>query len=385
MRVVDEQLDADVAGSSSGDRIEVNAWRGSDLLAAYLPVKSFQIGWDASRQVQAQASFVFADPENVLSPRRLDDALAPFGSKLQVTWVSGNTGIRVPFGWYRIGPAVDPDESWLIRKGADGSDVLRPTGGSTIAVPANDLTQIAVDARLDAEPKPAGATCLGEVARLLEEICPVTVDALVSDETAPSTLVYSEERMDAVEDHLTRVRAVARMSGSGELEVIPDAGLDPVWEIAGGENGVLIKAANSLSAEGVYNAVVSNSTNSANEQIVGRAYNGSGPLAWGGPFGKIPIFHQSIATTQTGVNADAESILQDRIHVGQIPITVECLMHPGLQLHDRVTLQIPGTLDAIVGSVRAMTAAGADGLVSKRTTLTVMVDGDDFDALRRAA
>jgi hypothetical protein len=385
MRVVDEQLDADVAGSSSGDRIEVNAWRGTNLLASGLLVKSFQIGWDASRQVQAQASFVFADPENTLSPRRLDDALAPFGSQLQVTWISGNTGIRVPFGWYRIGPAVDPDESWIIRKNAAGEDVLRPTGGSMITVPANDLTQIAVDARLDAEPKPDGATCLEEVERLLEDICPVTVDSSVVDKTTPSTLVYAEERMDAVEDHLTRVRAVARMSGDAEFEVIPDTGLDPVWEIAGGENGVLIRAASSLSSEGVFNSVVSNSTNSTNEQIVGRAYQGSGPLQWGGPFGKIPIFHQSIATTQEGVNADAESILEDRIHVGQVPLTVECLMHPGLQLHDRVTLQIPGSLDSIVGSVRSMTAAGADGLVSKRTTLTVLVDGDAFDALRRAA
>jgi len=98
-------LDAEVASSSFGDRLEVNAWYDGELVAEHLDVLDWSIGWDATRQVQGQSSWTFADPEGTLAPWALDDALAPGGAQLQVTWVLAVRVLRfrlVGIGFVRL-------------------------------------------------------------------------------------------------------------------------------------------------------------------------------------------------------------------------------------------------------------------------------------------
>lgn len=384
MRVTSELLDGDVAGSGAADRIVVHAWRGGQLLVSDLPVRSFSLGWDDSRQVQGQASFTFADPGGSLAPRSLDGALAPFGSQLQVTWVSGASGIEVPLGWWRI-RSTDPTEQWVVRRNAAGERVPVPGGGGVVEVAADELLCIPASLdRLDAETVPAGATCLGEVERLLEGIMPVDVDDAIEDKPVPASLVYEEGRMDAVEDHLGRVGARYRMGPGGELEVVPEAGVGPVWTVEGGESGALISLGRSYSDQSVYNAAVSTSQTDDGEQLVGRAYRDEGPLAYEGPFGRVIIFHQAIATTQSGVEADARTLLANRHQTSEVPLSVACLLHPGLQINDIVTLIAPSSqgMVELPGRVAAMSMAGTDGYVSKNSSLTVMVTSDRLDAVR---
>ena len=400
-------LDVEVASSSFGDRLEVNAWYGGELVAEHLDVLGWSIGWDATRLVQGQSSWTFADPEGTLAPWALDDALAPGGAQLQVTWVSGSTGLEVPVGWYRIRSA-DPRETWRLVSyapvpedpsaygaGAYGSGTYGvvstsippvtkwvPGGGGQVTITADDLTCIPAELdRLDAEPVVA-STSIAEAVRLLEGVIAVSVDAAVDDSPIPASLVYEDGRMDAVEDHLTRCHAVHRMGPAADLEVLPEAGGDPVWTIAGGDEGVLISTARTMSDEGLYNAATSTAESIAGSDaapLVGRAYLDSGALRWGPgtPFGRRVIFHQSPANTQSGVDADAATLLANRQVTGEVELTVECLTHPGLQLFDVVTLVAPSTAGEfpIEGRVTSMKISGG-AVIAKRMVLGVAVTAE---------
>lgn len=390
MRVTDPDLDTEVAASSFNDRLEVNAWYDGELVAADLQIVSWSISWDATREVQAQTSWQIADPDGTLAPWTMADSLAPGGAQLQVTWISGSTGTEVPLGWYRIREAT-PQESWRLASKADGSPQWTTSGGGTVPVQADDLTCIPGDLdRLDAEPV-VESTSLGEVVRLLSDTMPVTVDPAVVDRNVSASLVYEDQasRMSAVTDHLTQCSAVARMGPTAELEVVPEAPGDPVWTIAGGRDGVLIEFSRSMSDDGVYNAVVSTAeptgTGEDAVQLVGRDYLDSGPLRFGGPFGNRKMWHQSPATTQAGVDSDARTTLANRQATGEVVLTVTCLMHPGLQLFDVVTLVPPSTEGefGINGRVVSMSigSAGSEALVSKQMVLGVAVTADDMDAL----
>ena len=374
MRVESLDLDAEIAGTTTGDRLEVHAWRDGVLVAQDLDVSSWGLGWDADRQVQGQTTITVADPDGLLAPWGMSDPLGPGGSRLQVTWVSGLSGTRVPLGWWRI-RRPDPRETWLTYNLGDGRAV-RIAGGGSVTIQADEETASAVLARLDAEVIRA-ATCVAEVRRLMQDICPVVAHPDVVDGPVPGSLVYGDGRMDAVEDLLSVIDATYRMGPDGAMELVPTAGVGPVWTLAGGEDGVLVSLSRSLSDDGVYNAAISTGETPDGRPLIGRAYIRSGPLRWGGPYGKVPIFHRAIATTQAGVDADAETLLANRIASGEVDLTVTCLTHPGLQIQDRVTVIAATTagelpLEGRVVGMR-MTSATSDAGTTPSKTMSLRV------------
>ena len=191
-------------------------------------------------------------------------------------------------------------------------------------------------------------------------------------------------RMDAVEDLLDAVHATCRMGPDGALEVVPVGGVStPVWTIAGGDAGVLVDLRRSLSDEGVFNAAVSEGETPAGLPLIGRAYVPAGPLEWGGPFGRVPVFHNAVAQTQAGVTADASTLLSNRIAAGEVDLAVACLTHPGVQLHDPVVVVAATTAGdaALVGRVVRMRMSSAGSIPAKSMTLSVRVKVDDLEAV----
>ncbi|WP_263120864.1 hypothetical protein [Cellulomonas sp. RIT-PI-Y] len=379
-----ELLVDEVTGTTVGDVVEATVWRGGQLVAEGVELSSWSLDWDADRQVQGQGSFTVADPDGELAPWGMGDALAPGGSRMQLTWVSGTTAARVPMGWWRLRRSV-PAEQWRIA-GA-GESARRVSGGGSVDIDADELTCIPAELdRLDAEGQPAaGATCLSEVRRLLADIMPVVVTDGVADRTVPSSLTYSDGRWDAVEDLLTQVGAVYRMVGDGSLAILPSTLGDSVWTIRGGDDGALVDVQRALSDEQVYNAVVSRGTTAAGAPLAGRAYLQTGPLTWGvnTPFGRRHLIHNSIAQTASGVQADANTRLSTASSSGQIDLPVQCLAHPGIQVHDAVTV-IAATAagDApLVGRVVRKRLSSAGQVPAKSMTLSVRVNVADLEVV----
>lgn len=385
MRVVSADLDAEVAGTSAGDTLEVSAWRGGALVAANLLVSAWSLSWDVSREVQGQATLTISDPDGTLAPWGMGDALGPGGSLLSIAWVSGASGIRVPLGWWRIRKS-SPTEAWRVYNTSAGPQ--RVSGGAWVQVQADEALMAAASiCRMDAEAVPSGATAFAELARILRDYGAVDTSSAPADVTIPASYVYPESRSSSVGDLLDMAYAVGRAGPDGALQVVPVAGVGPVWTVQGGDAGALVDFARQLDDAGTYNAAVSKGTAADGTALVGRAYTTTGPLTYGGPFGKVPIFHQAIATTQAGVDQDAATLLAQQNTSGTVDLAVTCLAHPGVQPHDLVTVVAPTVVGdtSLVGRVVSMSWSSAQSdagtTPGKVMTLTVRVPYDALEAV----
>ena len=380
-----DDLAAEVAGTSVGDTLRVTVWRGGNVAADNLDVSAWSLGWDATRQVHGQATLTIADPDGLLAPWAWDDALAPGGSRLTLTYTFGASGTTVPLGWWRI-RKVTPVEQW--RTYSVGGDVRRVAGGGTVTIAADEETASVVLDRLDpAQRTPTTTTALAEVRRLLADYMGLVVDPSLTDRTLPAGFTYAEGRMDAVEDLLDMLGATHRMAGDRTLQAVPIAGTSAGWTIDGGDDGALVSLGRTLDDNGVYNAVISSGQDPSGNPLVGRAYVTNGPLTWQGDYGRVPVFHQAIATSATGVQADAVTSLATLQAAGEVLLPVECLTHPGVQLHDVLTViaATPAGDAALTGRVTAMTMTSATSdsgtTPAKRMTLTVAVGSGELAAV----
>lgn len=396
MRAMSEAALSALTGSRSGERLICHIWYDGAVVAPDVDISDWRIESDGSRQVRTRVSLTATDPDGMLAPWGVDDPLGVGGARAQLIYALTATE-TVDLGWYRI-TTSDPAENWTLRRitdpatGEEKSQVW-VSGGAQIPVGADDLTALAVADRLLAAESPgAGSTVLSEVRRLLSGIMPVTVAAEVTDRAVATSTVFERERMDAVEDLLAMISCTHRMTGDGQLEVYPTAPGTPVWEVAGGDDGVMVSLRRSQSADGLYNAAVSEGATPDGRQLIGRAFETTGPLRWEGPHWRRPVFHAAtgILTTQAAVDADATSILAGSLRGRTVDLSITCLPHPGLQSGDVVTVASPtvtGAAIALTGVVRKTGLRGSAAGVSPMT-MTVECAYEDVQtvaaAIRRA-
>jgi len=382
MRPHSRQVADALAGSQGEVRLVVDAWRGGVTVAEDLPVAEWEISWDVTRQVQAQARVTVSDESGVLAPWAPDDPLGAGGTRLRCRYRMVDVGQDVQLEWLRL---VRPEtvESWRIHP----RTLAWLSTGATVTLGAESLTwQARAERFLGPQSPQVTASTLAEVARLLQDIVPLGSTAGITDKPVSSTVIYGSGRMDAVEDLLASLDATHRMSADGLLDVVPIAGAagDPTF-LVGGDEGVLVDVSRSQDAEGLYNAAVSTSTTEDGKQLVGIATLNDSALRFGGPHGRIPAFHgANLAKTQAMVDADAATYLATRTTAQRAVLPVTCLPNPALQVRDPVRLMIPvpGTPDGLPldGIVETMRLSGRASSVHPMT-LSVSVPTDALQVI----
>lgn len=379
-----------LAGSRSGDGVRAFAWYDGQLVGpeAGLPISDWGLNY-ADQQVQGQFTATIDDPDGELAPWAVDDPLGVGGPRLQVIYTLP-LGYTVDIGWFRIASNA-PAESWRVyRLGEHGDDLRFVSGGGRVPITADDLTRLAVRARLLApDSPPAGATVLSEVRRLLRDIMPVAVAPGVTDVAVPRTLVYERERMNAVEDLVARIDAGCRMTNDGQLEVYPLAKTDPVWQVVGGDEGVLISVQREQSIDGLNNAWVVEGQDDDGRQLIGRAFEDAGPLRYTGPHGPDPYFQAStgLLKTQSAVDFAAQTLRANQRAARSVDLVVECLPHPGLQIGDWVLVANPvvaGDPVPLVGRVTAIRLRGSAAAGVSPMVLTVACGYAEVQAVAQA-
>lgn len=401
MRDLDERTAAILAGSRGGDHLTVSVWYDGRLAHPDpLPVGSWSVKWDDTRQVKGVLALDVHDKTGRLSPWLPDDVLGVGGSRLQVAYQVGGGGGEVSLGWFRIVKTA-PQDLWQLRlvpdlghrnvdsEVPDDMRLVSVAMGSTIPVDAEDMAVVIKNDRLLAPESPRGfsPTVVGEVTRLLGDIVPVTVLAGVEDMPVPRSVIYERERLDAVEDLLARIDAGWRMNGNGEFEVYPLSDTAIKWELRGGEGGMLIQVDREQTLDGLENYFVSDGTrkalNSKGEEVDlpvrGISAVGSGPLRVDGPHGRFPAFRSSpLITSQNMADADARTFRSNHVASRTIDLQVSCLPQPALELGDYVTVAHPvvdGRRVQLAGRVLSMELSGSEAAVNEmRLTVTCGAD-----------
>ncbi|WP_188043661.1 hypothetical protein [Changpingibacter yushuensis] len=372
-----------MTGSRQGEQILLSAWLDGLCTVAELPVSSWKITDDSTRQVRRQFTADVSN-EGDLIPLLVTDPLAPAGQRIAATYVLGD-GTSCPLGEFKL-TSAQPSASWRITRNTNGSKLV--STGVHVSLTADDLTHDVKAARLLApESPPTGATAKSEIMRLLDGLLPVVIDSAITDVSVSTSTVWEQERMDAVDDLVAKLGAVARMGSDAALHVDPIL-TDPVWQVYGGDEGVMVSIDHQLSIDGLYNAAISTSSGTDTE-ITGVAYIQSGPLRWDGPLGHRPIFHSSpLITTQAMADKDAATYLSTTTASQAVTLSIVCLPHPGLQSGDHVTVGIPidGRTDFlhVAGTVESLTLQGtAAGLLPMELSVIVAVE-DLAQAVRYA-
>ncbi len=369
-------LDA-LAGSVPDARLTVAAWYDGTLREPSLPVSTWSVGWDGADKtlVQGKASITVTDPTGRLAPWGFDEPLSAAGSRLLLTFRCGVEAVDL--GWFTVSDN-QPTEQWRIV----GPNLQWVSGGASIPVQADDLTLEIQDSEFIApEAPPTGATVVSEIRRLLAGLCPVIFTG-VTDAPVPASIVYKDDRLAAVQDLARVVGARYRMTGNGSLEVFPLTKTAPVWTVQGGDTGALVSLNRQQSRKDLINGVLSTS-NDPSLEIRALATIQAGPLRWDGPLKRKLARHNAIATTRDGVQADAQTYLNNTATLKTIALTVLCVPHPGVQTGDWVRIAQPTIkgvafpLDGIVTNVQLKGSSSGDDPIQ----ITVQCAIEDVQAV----
>jgi hypothetical protein len=279
-----------------------------------------------------------------------------------------------------------------LQAGFLGTNVL-VSGGAQIQITAYDVGIMAANSKLLApeSPQGGGASIVSEITRLMDGIAPVVVLPGVTDRTVNASLVYQQDRLNAIQDLCKRINADYRFNGNKQLEIYPLTPQAPVWTIQGGPEGVLVSVDRSMDLNGLYNIFIAEGTATITKSdgstqqvpVTGRAQITTGPLRVNGPHGKYPTFYQSnMLTSQAECDAYALTMMATQLRGLTVDLKITCLPHPGLQQGDWVTVIAPTVNNnqvSLVGRVKQM-GLKSNGNTVDRMTLTVECTYADVQA-----
>lgn len=281
-----------------------------------LPAGDWTLRWNVRPRtvVRTEGSLAVADDTGSLSPWGLSDSLSAAGSQLSAVFHCG-------------GESLDLARTTVVRNQPDerlhqaaGRWVL---SGAKVGVTVAELSRLVQDDEfIAAESPPSGATVLSEVRRLLQGHVGVLVDAGVVDRTLPG-MIHPENRLEAVYALVDMV-GDGRFTGDGQFQVyVPKT--TPQFTIKGRPLGDLVGVSREQSRDNFYNFVVATGKDASGNELKAYARVPSGPLRDGGPFKRRVYRHNSIATTQAGVQADADTKLRNLLRDSTVEVPFECV------------------------------------------------------------
>jgi hypothetical protein len=377
--ITDDYLDA-LTGSFEWV-VRVDAWRDGRLVAGDLPVSGGSLTVTEGQAIRSRLNVEITDPDGEFTPRTPSDALAPFGSELNV-----RLGIRVgPYvesfsqGWFPI-QSCSTEESFASYVRPDEPGVVyRSSRGATTRVECVDRAQTIAEDRFIGREQPFYTSVTNEVSRLLNGRVPFAgAGDGVGVVAIPTTLTYDDDRLKAVTELADLADADLVMQPNGTALLVSRANGAKVWDLPEGEAGVRVSLSRTMNRDGVYNAFVARGQASDQRVLQAVELITSGPLEYDGPFGRVPYFMSSpLLTSDAAVAAAARTGLARISTLKPQAVTVDCVLNPALQVGDVVRLPLErGSVDGrVTGMALPLTAA------SVTMRLTVAVDPLAFAAV----
>jgi len=290
-----------------------------------LPISGGQVTIDTTSQVRRTATLT-VHPD--FWPAKPTDLLAPYGSEATIEYgiVLANGTIEwVPLGRFSL------DETARDRPVSSSADV-------TVALV--DRSQRVAEDRLDTPGQTtAGATCVAEIRRLIQETLGTSVtvtDLTGSTQVAPVMEIEKERWSDGVEKLADAIGAEVYFDRSGMAVIRPQPTLadQPVWIITTGPtDSNLLSVKEKLSRTGVYNRVIASGQRTDGTAPVYAGVSDTdpnSPTRYGGPFGRKPRYYSSPLLTTVGQCTAAAAALLERVRGLGVQIQMEQLVNPAL-------------------------------------------------------
>lgn len=353
-------------GGSVSVRCSAAITLGSEIILADVPVVGGTLTKNSDgRQIQQRLDLKVADADGVLMGGP-DAPLMPYGQQISLRAGLADKGWgetyaeMLPMGVFGIDSPVTsnavpwrmyPNGAWLV------------TGGLVTVNASDPLAQIAREDFTAAERPALSATVRTETERLLQDRLPVatTWAAGVTDSTSvPRSVTYDDSRLTALLNLAEMAGGVPWANRSGAYELLrQERKSTGVWRLAVADKdepdagAALVEWQPDVTRDGLYNAVIVTSEDSLGNSLRGVKYETTGPLAWGGPFGKVPLREENrLATSNSKCQTFAEQRFAQIIAGRSITVHVKCLPNFALDPLDTIELMVPNrTIYGLVTSI----------------------------------
>jgi len=308
----------------------IDVFYGGILVYQDLPVEEGTVTVDEGSQVRRSANLTVADPS--LDPSSIIDLLAPFGTEFMV-----RRGIKfaegdeesIPLGVFRIDEASR--SSWFDGVNITGSDRSGGLADARFMAGWNTL---------------GGVEIRTEIENLVRDVYPnIEFYDETDDDSLTQPAVWERDRMEAIETLAKALGAEFIFDPLGRAVLRPvttDLGSEADWVIDCGDRGVMLDVATGVSRTDVFNAVAAfGEQQDGTPPVQGYAFVLSGPLTWGGPFGKKPRFFTSpfLATSEQAQKA-AKSVLVRSTGFNR-SVQPTTIVNPALDAGDTLQIQLP--------------------------------------------
>lgn len=267
------------------------------------------------------------------------DLLTPFGGEIVV-----RAGVRLGAGHTEMAPVG----RFVIEDAGQGSHFADPV------VVAGDRSVIIQSDRFLTPHNTSGErTVPGEIIFLLQQSIPgLEVFDLTNSKTRTPTATWDRERWDCCEALAASIGAEVFFDpeGRGIIRSVPeaDSALEASWAVEGGDGGVLSDYATGLSRDMVYNAVAvtGDSSDPGIPPVNAVVYQKSGPLRWGGPFGRVPRFYSTpVVRTYGGAVTAGIKVLARSVAYSR-RLLVDVVPNPASDIGDQLDTKLPdGTFE----------------------------------------
>lgn len=319
-------LTATSAGSLANSHTvvsQVTSWLGSELLAS-LPAEGGYLEWDADDRTRSKGQLVLPDldpttgrwwmppPPDVHAPTTDPATRHPaqaLGQRAHIcrglTRPDGVTEL-VPLGWQRL-------EDWT-----------HDPEARTVTITTVGLLADVDDAELAGPFQvPGGTSYQDAMVAALDGILPVWFDPALPVRTVGNGRTFeSTNRLDVLLELADTWPADLDVDSQGVVRVTPSGGtgdtlrLGPTWTPEGpagpSDSGTLLVRPSSAGRAGIHNAYVvrGEGTDPERSPVTGTAAQLDGPLAYGGPFGRVVgTFSSQFITTNGQADAVAQRML----------------------------------------------------------------------------
>lgn len=323
----------------------VEVWAPGAASAVVLVAKGGNVRVDETSAVRRVLTLELADlylpgTKTPLTPAKVSDLLAPFGTEIRVwsghQYTSGWTE-QVPVGAFTL------------------TDTRRPSWLSSLQLTAPDRSRAVSLARfLKPYNVAAGTLVTGVIAALIARGGSFPVVDLSGSRIVTQAPASFEAGADPWEEARKLASSIGcevapDATGAFVIRPVPQVGT-PVWTVdVDKTKGALLDVGQKMTSEGVYNAVAVSSSAAGAEPVTGYAWASDGDLAvtkpgvgWRSTFFSTPIG----ITTVDQAMAAAAAMLPSKMAAARIvePVTVA---NVALDTGDTVTLSVPVSKDRL--------------------------------------
>lgn len=309
--------------------VQVDAYLSGVLIAADMPITGGSVSVASGSGVRRTLDLTIAD-------RTLWSTLDVLGVELRpyrgIRYPSGDTEL-VPLGVFSV-------DQQSISVGPDGGISIRSAPDRWAYVQRAQFEQPTASVSTNTIPAEIARLVTGAVSGIT-----VTTTATRTDLVGP--IVWEQDRAAAAADLATSIGAEVYFDVAGNLRIAdaPKLGATPVWTVDASPSGVLLSGERARDRSRTYNVVVaypsSLSGTSPYAPVVVADTDPTSRTYVSGPFGRVPYRYTSPAMTTSAQATAAATALLNRLKAVNAQLSVDAVVHPGLDRGDVITVLTP--------------------------------------------